>query len=304
MPAFVSPLTDAAAWAYSIREITIGWLAMRYVVRALAAQRIAGADVVVPALGVLKRTTGPDAAGRSPGRSARSARSSRGWAAGRRRSIWSSRWNRLTAPDGQIAPSGDLLHAAVDVTIALVFQDRVTRDPALCFGDPRRDGGRPGQHHAVAAVQRRSGCATAWRPGPVLLDETGDPPAARWIWSGTGAGQSCGSLAPGDLGDLQRTVRRLNPADPGLWSGGTTVQIRPVAGAGQEFQLAWIEIQILTRHRRDHGHPRVPPRCVTEPLPVAPQFAIPTGDWLLAALHTRECRHSLLERLRLLCRPL
>src|SRR5215212_7649436 len=62
MPAFVSPLIDPAAWTYSIREITIaaGLRYAEYTVRALRAQRAAGANIVMPTLGVLRRVTGAD----------------------------------------------------------------------------------------------------------------------------------------------------------------------------------------------------------------------------------------------------
>ena len=293
MPAFVSPLTDAAAWAYSIREITIpaGLRYAGYVVRALAAQLTAGADVVVPALGVLKRTTGPDAAEYVEVQvdpfPIREVIAGLGGGAPTFYLVFSD-GTGLAALDGQIAPSGDLLRAAaVDVTVALVFQDRVTRDPALWASEILA---------AMAAVQ---GNTTLWQPfndavaaqtargdrAPVLLlDETGDPLRAGEVdlVFGTGTGQSRRvALAPGDLGDLQRTVQRLNPADPGLWSGGTTAfRIRPVAGAGQEFQLASIETQDPDGAL---GEITVTPAsrhvlCTELTSWFAPQFAIPTGD--------------------------
>ena len=190
--------------------------------RALAAQRSSGADVVVPALGVLKRKTGPaDAAEYVEVQvdpfPIREVIAGLGGGAPTFYLVFPD-GTGLAAVDGQIAPSGDVLRAAGrDVTIALVFQDRVTRDPALWASQ------------ILASMTAVQGNTTLWQPfsdavaaqtasgnrAPVLLlDETGDPLRAGSVdlVFGTGAGQSRRvALAPADLGDLQRTVAAAQP---------------------------------------------------------------------------------------------
>lgn len=294
MPVFVAPLFDPAAWTYSIHEITIaaGLRYAGYTVRALRAERAAGANILMPALGVLRRVTGTDD-GREyvevqtdpfPIRNV-IAELSGGLptfylvfpdAIG------------LAAIDSQIAPASDVLRSdGTDVSIAVVFQDRVTRDPSLWAAQ------------ILAAMTSVQDNATLWQPfadaitaqtnsgahAPVLLlDQAGEPLRNGDIdlFFGMGAGQTRRvTMAPADLGDLQRTVVRTNSADPGLWSGGTTAfRIRPVPAAGHEFQLALIE---STNDRGAINEITVTPAArhvlatdVTSWF--APQFAIPTGQ--------------------------
>jgi hypothetical protein len=201
MPAFVSPLIDPAAWTYSIREITIaaGLRYAGYTVRALRAERPAGANIVMPALGVLRQVTGADSreyievqtdpfpirnviAGLSGGLPAFY--------------LVFPDATGLAAIDGQIAAASEVLRSGgTDVTIAVMFQDRVTRDPALWASQ------------ILAAMTALQSNSTLWQPfanavsaqtnsgnrAPVLLlDQTGEPVRSGDIdlVFGSGAGQA------------------------------------------------------------------------------------------------------------------
>jgi hypothetical protein len=254
MPAFVSPLIDPVAWTYSIREITIpaGLRYAGYAVRALRAERSTGGNIVMPVLGVLRRVTAADSqeyievqTNPFPIRDVITVMS------GGLPTFYLvfPDATGLTAIDGQIAPASDVLRTGgTDITIALVFQDRLTRDPALWASQ------------ILSAITTVSGNSTLWQPfgdevnaqtnsgnhAPILLlDQTGEPVRNGDIdlVFGTGAGQSRRvTMVPSDLGDLQRTITRLNSSDSGLWSGGTaSFRIRPVRPTGHEFQLALIE---------------------------------------------------------------
>lgn len=290
MAAFVSPLQDPATWTLGIREITIpaGLRYAGYTVRALEARRAGGGNVVMPALGVLRRVTGPDSAefveiqaDPFPIREVIA-----GLAGVPTFYLVFPDATGLGALDHQVAAASEgLRSAATEVTIAVVFQDRVTRDPSLWASQVLT---------AIAAVQ---GNTTLWQPfadaivaqtatgdrAPMLLlDQAGEPLRTGQVDLVMPSGQSRRIvLAPADLGDLQRTVQRLNPSDPGLWSGGTTsLRIRPVASAGAEFQLAAIEAQDAAGSIGEIVvSPSVRHVLTTDVTKwFAPQFAIPIGE--------------------------
>lgn len=292
MAAFVSPLQDPATWTLGIREITIptipaGLRYAGYTVRALEARRAGGGNVVMPALGVLRRITAPEGtefvevqADPFPIREVIV-----GLAGVPTFYLIFPDAAGLGALDHQIAAATEGLRSgATVVTVAVVFQDRVTRDPSLWATQ------------VLAAMTAVQGNTTLWQPfadaivaqtatgdrAPILLlDQTGEPLRTGQVDLVMPSGQSRRIvLAPADLGDLQRTVQRLNPSDPGLWSGGTTsLRIKPVTVAGSEFQLAAIEApdaagsigEIVVSPSARH----VLATDVTKWF--APQFAIPTG---------------------------
>ena len=168
-------------------------------------QRATSADVVLPALGVLKRLTGTDGAEyveiQTDPFPIREVIAGLGGGLPTFYLVFPD-GTGLGPLNGQIAPAAEVLRAAAEVTIALVFQDRVTRDPALWASQILA---------AMAAVQ---GNTTLWQPfadavvaqtasgnrAPVLLlDQTGEPSAAaKWI--------SCsGPASPGELRSRLRT---------------------------------------------------------------------------------------------------
>jgi hypothetical protein len=294
MPAFVSPLLDPAAWTYSVVEVALpaGLRYGGYTVRALRAQHATGADVVLPALGLLRRATGD--AGREfvevqtdPFPIRRVVLALAGGVPTFYFAFPDS--TGLAVANDQIAPDGEALRAgATDVTIAVVFQDRVTRDPGLWASQ------------VLMAVNAAGGNATVWQPfadavntqtnagnhAPVLLlDHAGQPvrTGAVDLVFGAAPNETVRNLAldPADLGDLQRTVTRLNPTDPGLWSGAATFRVRPVRAAGEEFQLTLLESpagavnEIAVSPAQRHV---LSARVAGKTAWFAPQFAVPAGQ--------------------------
>jgi phosphatidylserine/phosphatidylglycerophosphate/cardiolipin synthase-like enzyme len=288
MPAFVSPLDNPAAWSYSIVEVMLpsGLRYGGYSVRALRAQNAGGANLVMPALGILRRATGGD--GREYIEAQTDPFPIRSVVLGLAGGVPTFYFvfpdaTGLTVMNDQIAPASDVLKAAAtDVTIAVVFQDRVTRDPALWASQ------------ILAAIDAVPGSnSTLWEPfatavnnqtnsgdlAPVLLlDHAGQPVTSGSLDLVFGTVERTVDLDPADMGDLQRTVRRLDPADPGLWSGASSFVIRPVKDPDEEFQLTLLEnpggavneIQVTPAERH------VLSTKVTSW--IAPQFAIPTGQ--------------------------
>src|SRR5437867_11126905 len=137
MPAFVSPLTDPATWTYSIVEVTLpaGLRYSGYTIRAVRAQHASGANVVMPSLGLLRRATGGD--GREYIEVQTDPFPIRRVVLGLPGGVPTfyvvfPDSSGLAVTNDQIAPDSEVLRAAAtDVTIAVMFQDRVTRDPAL-----------------------------------------------------------------------------------------------------------------------------------------------------------------------------
>ena len=288
MPAFVSPLDSPASWNYSIVEETLpaGLRYGQYKVRALHAQNAAGTNVLLPALAVLRHLTGAD--GREYIEAQTDPFPIRSVVLGLAGGLPTFYFvfpdaTGLTVASDQIGDGSDILKAgANDVTMAVVFQDRVTRDPAQWASE------------ILAAINAVPGSnATLWEPfatavsaqtnsgnfAPVLLlDHVGDPVTSGSVDLIIGGVTRNLTLDPADLGDLQRTAMRLNPADPGLWSGASNFVIRPVKAAGEEFQLSLLENpagainEITVTPAQRH--------VLTTNLATwfAPQFAIPVGQ--------------------------
>lgn len=288
MPAFVSPLADASTWNYSITEVTLP-AGLRYggqTVRGVRAQNAGGANALMPMRGLLRRATGAD------GREYVEIQTDPFWI---RRVVLSLAGGLpvfymvfpdavgLSVANDQIAPDGEVLReTAMDVTIAAVFQDRVTRDPALWASQ------------ILAAMNGAGENATLWQPfadalntqtnsgnlAPVLLlDHAGQPQRTGFVDVVIDGGPARSiSLDPADLGDLQHAVTRINPADPGLWSGAASFVIRPARAGGEEVQLALLENssravnEIVVTPAQRHV-------LTTKATSwFAPQYAVPTGQ--------------------------
>lgn len=288
MPAFVSPLIGPAAWNYSITEQTLpaGLRYGGYKVRALHAENAGGANLVIPALGILRRVTAAD--GREIIEVQTDPFPIRNVVLGLTGGVPTFYFvlpdaTGLTVSNDQIAPASEVLKAgATSVTIAVVFQDRITRDPALWASQ------------ILTAINSVAGSnSTFWEPfataintqtntGPtapvLLLDHVGEPVTSGSIDLLFGATVRNVTMDPADLGDLQRTMRRLNPADPGLWSGASSFIIRPVTGADEEFQLTLLEnpVGAINQIQVTPSQRHVLATKVTSW--IAKQFAIPVGQ--------------------------
>jgi phosphatidylserine/phosphatidylglycerophosphate/cardiolipin synthase-like enzyme len=288
MPAFVSPLIDPAAWTYSITELTLP-LGLRYggyKVRALQATNSVGANLVMPALGILRRATHSD--GREIIEVQTDPFPIRRVVLGLTGGVPTFYLvlpdaSGLTVSNDQIGQFADVLKTgATTVSIAVVFQDRVTRDPALWTAQ------------ILAAINGVAGSnATLWEPfatavntqtntgnrAPVLLlDHTGAPVTSGSVDLLFGSLVRNVTMDPADMGDLQRTVRRLNAADPGLWSGATNFIIRPVKDPDEEVQLTLLEnpVGAINQIQVTPAQRHVLSTKVTDW--IAEQFAIPTGQ--------------------------
>lgn len=253
MPAFVSPLTDPADWTYTVVETTLpdGLRYGGYTVRALRAQRASAANVVMPCLGLIGRATAVDGSEvveiQTDPFPIRRVVLGLGGGLPTFYLIFADAAG-LSVTQGQMAPDGEVLRSAVEVTIAAVFQDRVTRDPARWASQIltaiNAAGGTPGQWQPFAdAVQTQTN--TGNRAPVLLLDHAGQPVRGGSVdlVFGSGSSQTVQSvtLVPADLGDLQRTVVRLDPTHPGLWSGNASFSVRPSLSAGEEAQLSLLE---------------------------------------------------------------
>lgn len=288
MPAFVSPLDSPAAWTLSIVEVTIppGLRYGGYKVRGLRAQH-ASANVVMPALGIIRRAAG---AGDSefveiqvdPFPIQKLAVSLAGGLPTFYLAFPDA--TGITVSNDQMASALDAVkNGATDVTIVAMFQDRITRDPALWAG------------RILAAINAIPGSnSTLWSPfstaidtqtnsgdhAPVLyLDHAGQPITNGSVELLIGGVPRTIAMDPADLGDLQRAVVRINAADPGLWAGGVnSFLFRPVKAAGEDCQVAILETsagvanEVMVTKTNRH----ILATKVTNWF--ANQFAVPTGQ--------------------------
>jgi phosphatidylserine/phosphatidylglycerophosphate/cardiolipin synthase-like enzyme len=256
MPAFVSPLDDPASWSYSIVEATIptGLRYGNYAVRGLRAQHSAGANIVSPCLGLLRRADLAD--GKvvvevqvSPV-PIRQVVITIPWGLPTFYFIFSDATG-VSVAGNQMAPAGEVIRATQDVTILMVPQDRFTRDPALWTSD------------ITTAVNVGGGNVTIWEPFATAVNEATNtgPSAPVLVLDHTGAPQPGGNLdlvfgpsetfhavlEPVDGGDLQKAVTRMHAADPNsmpipnLWSTADSFQLRPVGSGDSNFQLVALE---------------------------------------------------------------
>ncbi len=168
--------------------------------------------------------------------------------------------------DGDGARPDDQLAVTEGVSILVVSQDRLARDPGLWLQRLIDAHGGSTEWEALAAA------LTAARPDPaeppvMLLDHAGAPLAAGVVEIGAGARTPvAATLDPADGGDLQRTVARLHAADPtqmplaSVFAAGAPVTLRPAlpdGDPGPDIQLATVEdaghaaqtIEVTPEHR-------------------------------------------------------
>lgn len=260
MPEFFSPVTDPGTWSYAPAEATVpaGLRYAGYVVRGVRATRAAAASVVAPATGVLRRAA-PAGVGVfvevqiNPFPMRRVALALPGGlptfylvfddATG------------LSFTDGDTAEGGEVLRAATTVTLLIVGQDRVTRDPALwarAIETATTNSGGDAAEWAPFADALDASLNTSPAAPVLLLDHIGQPlrNGAFDVVFGPPGTETVhrASLVPSDGGDLQQAIARLHAADPGampiadLWGAATSLRLRPVsANPTSEFQLALLE---------------------------------------------------------------
>ena len=266
MPAFVSPLENPTSWTLSAPPpltIPAGLRYTGYVAAGVRATSAGGANVHVPATGMLRGAT--DGTGRvfvevqvNPFPVRRVALAIPGGLP----TFYLVFENDagLTFTDGETAAGGELLRQATDVTIIAVRQDRVMADPVLWARQIEialvAGSGDPSSWQPFAAAL--AAALTVGPTSPVYLhDHAGQFRTAGTVEILFGATAPGGGhlvvLDPSDGGDLQRAVARLNAATTNplpianLWgSGATSFRLRPAANA-EAAQLVRLE-DGLTAH--------------------------------------------------------
>lgn len=261
MPAFVSPVLDPATWTFTTTDnelIPDGLRYSGYRCRGLRAAHAPDESVRMPATGILRRAT--DGGGRVFVEVQVNPFPIRGVAAAVPGGLPTfylvfADATGLGFMDGDTGLGGTALRPASAVTILVMRQDRHALDPALWAAQ------------LLAALTAGGGDTTSWQPfadavsaaigtgatAPVLLYNH-----AGQLWGdvsvdivlGPPGGETVhrAVMTPADGGDLQRTVARLNAANPvamplaNLWgSGRTSFRLRPVAAAVEHIQLARLE---------------------------------------------------------------
>ncbi len=260
----VNPLTDLAGWQLGVAGLRIpgGFRYAGYPARVLTADHAAGAvAVVAPCPAAVRVRSVP--AGADPAaevaelqplgtRVPRVARATRGglptfyylFPGG----------TAITPTDHQLVDAAETIATTAAVRIAVIFADRIPREPVLWAGvllDAIVAPADPSMWEPFAtAIATLTGGATA----PVLLlDHSGAT-----LETGTLEVDLAGvtyqvSLDPADGGDLQAAIGRLNAADPvampiaNLWGAGDAeATVRPTGagssgGAAGDVQLARLE---------------------------------------------------------------
>jgi phosphatidylserine/phosphatidylglycerophosphate/cardiolipin synthase-like enzyme len=258
MPAFFSPLENTAAWTLSLVEETTIPDGLRYAgykFRGVSATQATATNVLCPALSVLRKIT--DSTGAAVVElqvnpfPIRQLVNLLPWGVPTFYLAFSDASGLVAFDDHETAIGNDVLGTATSVTILCAGQDRVVLDPALWA------------QQITDAINAVGGNAMPWEPfrqavsaalntgnsAPVLLlDHTGQPLTTGDIDITFGATTHHAILAPADHGDLQKTVARMNAADPvtmpinNLWGSGATFDLRPLATQPADaIQLARFE---------------------------------------------------------------
>lgn len=281
MTGFLAPLADLDGWTFTAAPLVSIPKGLRYggmECRGLRAQRGAPADVLMPAPGVLRKVTvsgGPtvveiqvnpfrmrDVAGMLP------------FGLPTFYAIFDTPPS-LAFADGDIDVEGAAITAAGAVTLVMVGQDRIVRDPAEWAREiaavlPPPDPTLAGTWQDFAAAVDAALAATR----PILvLDHRGQLPKTAALGLVTGQAVRDIDLVEGDAGDLRAALRRLGlPDDP--FASGAPVRLRQRSG---DVQFVRIEDRISAA-----GEIAVTPSARHVQFTdleawFAPQFAVPEG---------------------------
>ena len=247
MTGFVSPLADLGGWTLTpVPQVSIP-KGLRYggmVCRGLRAERAAPAEVLMPAPGVLRKVAVPagptvveiqvnpfrmrDLAGVLPFGLPTFY-------------VLFDTVPSLAFDDGESEVEGAALAAAGAVTLVLVGQDRIVRDPAewareIAAAIPNPDTGSTSWQAFVSAIDA---ALAATRP-ILILDHRGQLAETTALRLVVGGATQDVDLAPADAGDLRAALRRLGlPDDP--FASGAPVRLRQRSG---DVQFARIEDRI------------------------------------------------------------
>jgi phosphatidylserine/phosphatidylglycerophosphate/cardiolipin synthase-like enzyme len=259
MPSFFSPLdvADLGGWTLSpVEEVTIP-LGLRYAgykFRGVAASRADAKNVRCPALGVLRRVTegtGTFVEVQVNPFPVRTLIAKLTWGVPTFYLVFGDASGLTAFADDDTAAGDESLGTATSVTIVCAGQDRVSRDPAL-WAQQITDainlsGGDPAAWEPFRAAV--SAATDAGDDAPVLLlDHAGRPQTEGDVDIIIGAATHRATLALEDHGDLQKTVARMNAADPStmpisnLWGSATSFDLRPHPSVEENaVQLARLE---------------------------------------------------------------
>jgi phosphatidylserine/phosphatidylglycerophosphate/cardiolipin synthase-like enzyme len=164
----------------------------------------------------------------------------------------------VSPTDQQLVTFGESLATVASVRLALVYSDRLPREPALWAS------------HLLQAINTAGEDASMWEPFAAAIDaQTSGASAPVLLLDHRGAPLTSGlleidvanmtypvSLDPADGGDLQAAIARLNAADPvamplaNLWGGGAVEAVVRPTGAGSASGAAGDVVQLA---RLDDG---------------------------------------------------
>ena len=262
MAAFHSPIATPAGWTLSLPGIVTVPAGLRYagdrLIGLRAVRAAPGGGVRMPSLGVLRKVTpatGPDA-GRTfvevqvnPVPIRRVAQAVP-FGLPTFYLVFDAGSAPVTFADGDTAIADDVLGTVTGLTILCAGQDRVARDPALwssqILAAVTAGGGTPSAWQPFSAAVEAQTAAGATAP-VLLLDHAGRPRESGSVAVTVAGTTANATLVQADGGNLQRTVARMNAANPAtmpfsnLFSGGASVTLAPAAGTPASVQLARLE---------------------------------------------------------------
>ena len=312
-PLLFSPLAGPAAWTLTLPGVVTVPAGLRYAgypLRALRAVTATAAEVRAPAAGILRSAAGSGPlAGKTvvelqvnPLPLRRIAARLPGGAPTFYFVLDTAAVVAFTTGDS--AAANERLATTGEVTILLAGQDRTSLDPAL------------GVQQIADAIASAGGDASAWQPfaarvtsqtntgaaAPVIvLDHAGRPAqdATLDLAFGAPAAETVHrvTMAPGDGGDLQRTVARLSAPPTNLpisnrWGSATSFRLRPVLPTSPAATPALASMQLARVEDRTGATGEIEVTPAMRHIAVsnlhlwfAPQYATPTGAAQPALAH-------------------
>lgn len=299
MSDFFTPVADLANWTLGATTVTIpaGLRYAGYTVQAVDLSRAAAADVRTAARGIVRqRDDGSHVFVELQVNSLAVRRAVAGLPGGLPTFYYIYPLAAAPTPVADHAPvaAESVLHTTTAVTLAIVAQDRIVRDPAYQAAQ------------IAAAITAGGGDATTWQPFATALDAALNSGSAApvYIQDHRGMPVTDGAfdlvfsgathravMTPADAGNLQATVARLNTADPvtmplaDLWSSENSFTLRPVSTDPEfDFQLvrledglnAATEIPVDPVHRHIHFtnlHAWLAKQCATHADPTQDNLA-------------------------------